>query len=103
MSEEQGSWVWEISVLGVNCNLSLCPFLVISDKKRTKRNAVQGGKVLQISANRLRYEIENLCRDFCNPLPLKEPLLLARLRRASGEVMLVIIVILIYEVFANDF
>jgi hypothetical protein len=28
-----------------------CPFLVISDKKRTKRNAAQGGEVLQNSAD----------------------------------------------------
>ena len=34
----------------VDFSLSLCSFLVISDKKRTKRNAAQGEEVLKNSA-----------------------------------------------------
>ena len=102
--------VRNLSVLGmgifgfgmVNCDLSFCPFLVISDKKRTKRNAVQGGKVLQNSAKHFLY-FTYTYRIFCNPLPLEKPPLRARLRRASDEVILVVVDILICEVFCERF
>ena len=66
----------------------VCSFLARVGKKRTKETPLKGEGCFKIRREGLRTKIQQLCRIFCNPLPLKNPITPALLRSAFGEALL---------------
>ena len=71
----------------------VCSFLARVGKKRTKETPLKGEGCFKIRQEGSRSKIQQLCRIFCNPLPLKNPITPALLRSAFGEVRFGMIVI----------